>query len=133
ERLKLSNENRDRIVDLAGTQEQLAPCMPVRELRKLLYRLGAQRVRDRIFLRWSEDKKESNTIAWHALLAIADAWVRPRFPLTGRDIMAAGISEGPLVGKVLSEIEEWWIANDFINDTLSLAERLKVVTQASAN
>lgn len=133
ERLKFSNENRNRIIDLAGAQEQLAPFMPVRELRKLLYQLGAHCVRDRILLRWSEDKKNSNAVAWRALLALADAWVRPRFPLTGRDVMAAGIRQGPLVGAVLSEVEKWWIANDFSDDALSLAERLKAVVQAVAS
>jgi len=56
--------------------------------------------------------------------------VRPRFPVTGRDVMAAGIPEGPLVGKILSEIEAWWIDADFTDDTFSLAERLKASVQA---
>jgi poly(A) polymerase len=132
-RLKLSNEHRDRIVDLAGAREKLSPDMPVHELRSLLYRLGTARVHDRILLAWSDDKDPSNTIAWRALLALADAWVRPRFPLTGRDVMAAGIPEGPLVGKVLSDVEEWWIANNFTDDESSLVERLKAVVQGVVN
>jgi poly(A) polymerase len=83
-----------------------------------------------VMLAWADDTKQSNTIAWRALLALADAWVRPRFPLTGREVMAAGIPEGPLVGKVLSEIEEWWFVNDFTDDSLSLVERLKATVQA---
>ena len=83
-----------------------------------------------MLLAWADDPKQSNTIAWRALLALADAWERPRFPLTGRDVMAAGIAEGPLVGKVLSEIETWWIDSDFTDDTFSLAERLKAAVQA---
>ncbi|HEX4080133.1 MAG TPA: CCA tRNA nucleotidyltransferase [Rhizomicrobium sp.] len=133
DRLKLSNEHRDRIVDLAGAPENLSPAMPVCELRSLLYRLGTGRIRDRIFLRWSEDKDPSHAIAWRALLALAEAWVRPRFPLTGRDVMAAGVPEGPLVGKVLSDVEEWWIANNFTDDGPSLGERLKTVVQGVVN
>ncbi len=67
---------------------------------------------------------------WRALLAQADCWVRPRFPLTGGNVMAAGVPEGPLVGRVLAEVEEWWIESDFTDDAFSLAERLKAVAQA---
>jgi poly(A) polymerase len=45
--------------------------------------------------------------------------------------MAAGIPEGPLVGRVLSEVESWWIESDFPDDVSSLAERLKAAVQAT--
>ena len=70
-------------------------------------------------------------IQWRALLAMGDSWSRPHFPLTGRDVMAAGVPEGPLVGKIMAEVEEWWIDADFIEDEFSLAERLKAVVQAT--
>ena len=38
-----------------------------------------------------------------------------------------GIAEGPLVGKILSELEEWWIDSDFIDDEYSIFERLKAI------
>jgi len=131
ERLRLSNDERDRLLDVARPVQRLEPSLPVRDVRRLLYQLGQRRFRDRVMLAWANDTKQSNTIAWRALLALADAWVRPRFPLTGREVMAAGIPEGPLVGNVLSQIEEWWIANDFTDDSLCLAERLKATVQAS--
>jgi poly(A) polymerase len=130
ERLRLSNEERDRLLDLANAKENFTPYVPVREVRRMLYRLGKQRFRDRVMLAWANDPKQSNAMAWRALLALTDAWERPRFPLTGRDVMVAGVPEGPLVGRVLSEVEAWWIDSDFTDDTFSLAERLKAATQA---
>ncbi len=38
------------------------------------------------------------------------------FPLTGRDVMAAGVPEGPAVGRILGEIEKAWIESDFAED-----------------
>ena len=131
ERWKLSNADRIRLEDLAGGREKIVSYLSIREVRKFLYRLGQQRFRDRVFLRWAEDPKESNSIQWRALLAMGDSWTRPEFPLTGREVMAAGVPEGPLVGKVLAEVEEWWVDSDFIEDEFSLAERLKAVVQAT--
>src|SRR5204863_6546931 len=86
ERLRLSNEERHRLLDLSNAKERLAPYLPVREVRRMLYGLGKQRFRDRVLLAWAQDAKPSNAVAWRALLALADAWVRPRFSLTGRDV-----------------------------------------------
>lgn len=131
DRWKLSNADRLRLEDLAGGREKIVSYLSIREVRKLLYRLGKQRFRDRVLLRWAEDAKPSNAIQWRALLAMADSWSRPHFPLTGRDVMEAGVPEGPLVGKIMAEVEEWWVDADFIEDEFSLAERLKAVVQAT--
>ncbi len=128
ERWRLSNAQRERLSDLAGAQEKIAPYFSTREVRKLLYRLGPQHFKDRVMLTWAEQPRCA--VQWRAFLAMADAWQRPRFPLTGDDVMRAGIPKGPLVGQVLSEVEAWWIDSDFTEDAFSLAERLKAVVQA---
>jgi len=132
DRFKMSNKDRARIADLVGGKEKIVSYLSIREVRKLLYRLDSQRFRDRTFLRWAEDAKMSNAIQWRALLELAGVWQRPVFPLTGRDVMQAGVPEGPLVGQILNEVEEWWIDADFTDDEFSLAERLKAVVQATA-
>jgi poly(A) polymerase len=129
-RWKLSNAARDRLADIAAAGEKIVPDLSVREARKLLYRLGVRPFKDRVFLKWAEDTKAADP--WRALLALADGWKRPRFPLSGREVMLAGVPQGPLVGRVLDEVEVWWIDNDFTDDTLSLAERLKAVVRAVA-
>ncbi|HVZ69644.1 MAG TPA: CCA tRNA nucleotidyltransferase [Rhizomicrobium sp.] len=131
-RFKLSNADRARLEDIAGSKEKIVSYLSIKEVRKLLYRLGPKAFKDRAVLRWAEDPKESNSIQWRALLAVADAWDRPEFPLTGREVMAAGVPEGPLVGRILAEVEDWWIDSDFTEDEFSLAERLKAVVQATA-
>jgi poly(A) polymerase len=130
DRFKLSNADRDRLEDVVGGREKIVSYLSIREVRKTLYRLGAQRFRDRVFLRWAEDNNPATFIQWRALLAMADAWERPKFPLDGGNVMAAGVPEGPLIGRILAEVEEWWIDADFIDDEFSIAERLKAVVQA---
>ena len=129
-RWKLPNEARARLADIAGADEKIAPDLSGREARKLLYRLGVRPFKDRVLLKWAADAKAA--VSWRALLALADAWERPRFPLSGRDVMLAGVPQGPLVGQVLGEVEEWWIDSDFTGDSSSLAERLKTAVRAVA-
>jgi poly(A) polymerase len=132
DRWRLSNEARARLTDIAGAHEKIVSYLSIREARKMLYQLGTQPFKDRLFLKWAEDAKPSSAVHWRALLALADAWQRPRFPLTGRDVMQAGVPEGPLVGRILAEVEAWWVDADFTDDEFSLAERLKAVVQAVA-
>lgn len=132
DRFRLSNADRVRLEDLSGTRDKIVSYLSIKEVRKLLYRLGTKSFKDRATLRWTEDAKNSNAIQWRALLAVADAWERPDFPLTGREVMAAGVPEGPLVGRILAEVEEWWVESDFTEDEFSLVERLKAVVQATA-
>jgi len=131
-KLRLSNAQAERLSAIAGRKEKIVSYLSVKEVRKLLYRIGPQAFKDRVFLKWAEDPKESNAVQWRMLLAVADAWERPVFPLSGREVMLAGVPEGPLVGRILAEVEDWWIDADFIDDQFSLAERLKAVVQATA-
>jgi poly(A) polymerase len=130
ENLKLSNAQAERLEDLANAREKIVSYLSIKEVRRQLYLLGPKRFRDRVFLKWAEDMKVSNAMQWRALLAMADAWQKPVFPLTGSNVMNAGVPHGPLVGRVLAEVEEWWIDSDFTDDEFSLAERLKAVVQA---
>ena len=128
-RWRLSNDDRDRLRALAASTVKIVSYLSIPEVSRTMYRHGQACVRDLVRLRWAEDKKASNGIQWRALLAIVDSWVRPVFPLSGRDVMNAGVPEGPLVGRVMGEVEEWWIDSNFTDDPFSIAERLKAVAQ----
>ena len=130
-RWRLSNDDRERLSEMLSSPVKVVSYLSIREVRRALYRFGPAVFKDWVRLRWAEDTKASNAVQWRALLALADGWVRPAFPLRGPDVMAAGVPQGPLVGKVLAEVENWWIDSDFTDDPFSLAERLKAVVQAT--
>jgi tRNA nucleotidyltransferase/poly(A) polymerase len=50
---------------------------------------------------------------WQALAGLPDDWPVPTFPVTGRDLQAAGFAAGPGLGEALRKLEDWWIASDF--------------------
>jgi poly(A) polymerase len=128
---RLSNADRDRLEEMLAIPVKVVSYLSIPEVQRMLYRYGPRRFKDWARLKWAEDAKTSNVYQWRALLALADSWVRPVFPLKGPDVMAAGVPQGPLVGKVLAEVEDWWIDNGFTDDPFSLAERLKAVVQAT--
>ncbi|MBA3810148.1 MAG: CCA tRNA nucleotidyltransferase [Caulobacteraceae bacterium] len=129
DRLRLSNARRDRLVAALGTRPPLVSWMSPRETRRTVYRLGDQAFRDRATLAWAAGDRPAAATQWRALLPMAATWPRPTLPLTGNEVVAAGVPRGPMVGKVLREIEAWWIDQDFIDDKLSVVERLKAVVQ----
>jgi poly(A) polymerase len=132
ERLRLSNAQRDRLTAALDPAPSLVSWMSPKETRRLVYRLGAEALCDRVTLAWAASERPAATTQWRALLPTARSWTPPRFPLTGEEVMAAGVAEGPLVGEVLREVEAWWVENDFPADKLSLIERLKSVAQGMA-
>ncbi len=46
--------------------------------------------------------------------ALEGEW--PRFPLQGRDALAAGLPPGPAIGRLLAELRGWWIEGGCVAD-----------------
>jgi len=121
--LRLSNAVRDRLEQALGG-EKIGAQISAQEARRRLYRIGAASFKDKVMLQWASAPQGAG--AWRMLLQMADNWQRPRFALTGRDVMQAGIVQGPDVGRVLAQVEEWWVQGDFAASESALQDRLKM-------
>jgi len=117
DRLRLSNKQRDRLLQADAAARQLHPDMTKAQLRPLLYRMGRDCVSDALRL---------SSAAWHAsntvpaaltdLWSEVSAWAGSQFPLRGEDALERGVAAGPQVGVLLRSVEDWWIAQDFAPD-----------------
>jgi poly(A) polymerase len=103
--------------------------MSPRETRRVVYALGLKTFSDRVKLAWAASERSAATPQWRGLLALGESWTPPAFPLTGDEVLKAGVPKGPMVGQVMREVELWWIDQDFIEDRFSIIERLKAVVQ----
>jgi poly(A) polymerase len=121
--LKLSNADRTRL-EQALSSDQVKAHVSAREARRLLYRIGVGRFRDKVMLQWAGAARTANALQFRMLLEMAANWQRPRFALTGREVMQAGVPEGPEVGRVLGQVEDWWVGGDFAADAGALRDRL---------
>lgn len=106
-RLKLSNEERDRLVRLHdfGQANPEMPDLgdPVRRGRWLVTRGDAQAAMDEAWL--AEARTGTDLSALRAWIA---ATPMPGFPLLGRDAAAAGVPPGPAMGELLRDVRAWW-------------------------
>ena len=119
-RLRLSNADRDRLAAAAGPLEPATAISP-EAARRRLYELGATAFRDRVLLQLGAEDTERA----RRLVALAKAWLPPSFPLGGDAIKAAGVVQGPEIGRVRREVEAWWVAHDFPQDPAALDAALK--------
>jgi poly(A) polymerase len=129
QRLRLSNAQAERL------RRMLAPAHPLStgdndaQLRRALYHLGGETVRDLLLLAWAGDLAAAPTARgrngrWSDWLSLVDGWRPPRFPLRGRDALAIGIPHGPEIGRLLDAVEAWWEDNDFAPDHAACMARL---------
>lgn len=132
ERLRFANADRDRIVAALAPTPVLKSWMSPREIRREVYRIGQPTFRDRAKLAWAASPRTATTMQWRGLIALVEGWSPPTLPLTGQDILSAGVPKGPMVGQVMREVEDWWIDHDFLDDKLSVIEKLKAVAQGLA-
>jgi poly(A) polymerase len=110
ETLKLSNAERDRVIAIAAPRPDFAIGDPT-WVRKQIYDLGNALALDLLLVDW----REPDSDALRAFEILRD-WPRPELPLKGRDVSALGVPAGPEIGRLLKDLEDWWIAGDFAAD-----------------
>ena len=105
ERMKLSNEERDRLVRLRSVPVPAADADD-----DALRRLLADHLRDDLIDRsWLA----GTPAVVRARLA---ALPQPVFPLQGRDVLHLGLAHGPQVGALLRTVRAWWMAGGAVAD-----------------
>jgi poly(A) polymerase len=117
ERLRLSNHERERLLDLTSAELPALDLAPA-ALRRLAYRLSIERLRDRLFVAAAEAKAAPADV--EAALAAVDGLELPTLPVSGHDLLAMGVPAGPGLGARLRELEELWLASDFAADRAQL-------------
>ncbi len=58
-------------------------------------------------------RRDDNEENLEEQIRLLKTWLPPAFPLNGQDVINAGIAPGPEVGRILAQIEQWWIDRDF--------------------
>jgi len=142
ERLKLSREEARRLGNWAFAAPVEAKATEM-ALAKALYRGEPQGTVDRLRLalasaraRAAEDDEATMGGAmieaggFSRLLAFAEKWERPVFPVKGADLAALGLPAGPKLGATLKQLEADWIESGFPPGRDALLDRARAMLGA---
>lgn len=121
-RMRMSRGEAELLDALVAYRGVLFSGMPSASARRLLYRLGADVFRHLALL----ERAASPEPDCDQLTDMA-AGPPQRFPLSGGDVMKAGVPEGPAVGAFLEAVEDWWISRAFGPDREACLGRLREI------
>jgi poly(A) polymerase len=122
-RLKLSNRDEDRLASLSVFADRIQS-VAERKFGRALYGAEPTRVHDAALLAHIETGAP-DIATLTALCRFTEGWTEPRFPITGADLKAAGIEPGPDMGRILADLERWWVEADFEPDRAVCLARLQ--------
>ncbi len=111
-RLRLANAE-TKTLDSMGHRWWRFAGMDEARARRLIYRLGEDRYRDRLMLAWARGVGDHDNARWREFATLPQRWSAPKFPLKAADFIARGVAEGPALGHVLTLAEDAWLAADF--------------------
>jgi tRNA nucleotidyltransferase/poly(A) polymerase len=126
ERLRLSRAEAARFLAWADVAE-VDPATAEPDFARLLYRAGHEGVLDRLrhaLAREIEQRHAEAAENLRRLIGYTENWQRPNFPVSGKDLVDAGVEPGPAIGQRLRELEARWVESDFaLNREELLAQR----------
>lgn len=134
DRLRLSRAEAAAL-DYWATAPEIAPKLAETAFDRLLYRNGQQGLSMRVRLALASARArglgDPDVLAFaglcQRLLTRAQKWQKPSFPLTGADVLAAGVPAGPKVGALLETVEDEWVAGNFHDGRAKLLARLEAL------
>lgn len=134
ERLRLSKAEAATL-DYWAAAPEIAPKLAETAFDRLLYRNGSQGLTMRLKLALAAARArglgDPEALGFSGLcqrlLARAEKWQKPTFPLTGADVLAIGVPAGPKIGAMLAAIEDEWVAGNFHEGRAKLLARLEAL------
>jgi len=135
DRLRLSTRQRFALVHLAEPLLDPLDDVSPRDRHRLVRKLSTPLSRALLRLSWA--RRHAGEAAPRPGPDFADALAEvPRlaaiaFPLSGRDALAAGVPEGPAVGRLLDAVEDWWAARDFRPGRKDCLARLRALAKGA--
>ena len=123
ERWRLSNHEGRRLEAICSLLPP-SPALRPKEQRIILYQTGPEAWRDLVRIAWARSDAAMDDAGWRELLALPERWPVPSLPVSGRDLLAAGMNPGPEIGVTLRKLEDWWVASDFTPGRDDLLKRL---------
>ncbi len=113
EKLRLSSAEANELMALAQPTPPAFGNLERPALEALLYRIGPRLYLGRLLLAWAKSPRRRTMPHGSKLRKLAMNWQRPKFPISGSDLIALGWKPGAALGEKLRYLENLWIAEGF--------------------
>ena len=110
ERLKLSTKQKKKLLLWLAESEKINLQTSEREHKQLRRRISAE---DYISVLQLAQAQEKITAQHYEKMAALSHWQPPTFPVTAKDVMAEGYSQGKALGDALKQLENKWEESDY--------------------
>lgn len=126
-RLKMSKAETSRLRGWADDSTALDPDADDRTKRIAIYTAGRHVIMDRARIRAAGADDPIRSSRWMSLCDLAMGWTPPEFPLTGKDLIKAGVAPGEGLGKKLDALRALWVRSGFAADKDKLLMALNLL------
>jgi tRNA nucleotidyltransferase/poly(A) polymerase len=119
QKLRLSNKDISRIDSMAHRWRRWSS-LDEAGARIRLYKLGAERYRDRMMMAFARVGPDIDFDRMRRLVTLPEHAPAPKFPLKAADFLSRGLSPGPAIGAAMAQAEDAWIDAGFPLDAATL-------------
>lgn len=134
-RLRLSRAETRKLDALVTGRRETQPDMEERTVKRALYDMGPEAFVELVLLDWADAivrepaGATGNARDWKDVLDLALNWTPAELPVSGADATALGVREGPEIGELLEQLQDWWIDRDFQPDREACLDRLRLLVR----
>lgn len=109
-RWKCSNAHREQLLELVEPEDSVIIDHSHDEdaQKRILVRIGKDKFIRQLLYCWAKDTENQYLVAYKSMLALANTWKIPQFPVKGQDLLGLGIKEGKRVGELLEKTFDVW-------------------------
>lgn len=126
ERWRLSNLDARRLRLLFEHRFELrGPKRDIAMQKKLLRAVGSENFKALVLWQWMQEAADVDASPFRAMLALAESWRAPHFPVNGEDLLSRGVPAGKEIGEKLRQLEAQWEASDYALSKEQLLARMQ--------
>ncbi|HEX2891204.1 CCA tRNA nucleotidyltransferase [Vineibacter terrae] len=119
-RLRLSTQEALRLTVMLSAEPVIDIEHGEAAVRRQVYQLGNALYVDRLMR-----ASDAGLPAWMQAYRLATTWTAPELPVSGGDVLKAGVPAGRRVGALVAALEGWWIDRDFAPDRAACLAELR--------
>ena len=108
-----SKKDKKKLFLLTNQEFKIDNKLKKNDIKRILYSVDKQLLVDFAVLSWVLSINNTLNKEWMSILGQISKLKSPIFPLKANDLLNFGLKEGPIIGEILTQIEQDWIDSNF--------------------